>query len=148
MLVSVLLMPLIRRMRSSTEARSCRVSAAIPAASPAARSCSGYAGLAQQAGNHGAGLVAVHRDAHPGLDPVVAHIRAQPHGVANDDAVVLQSADAVGHRAARDLQFGCQRGHAQARVLAQQRDQFLVDFIHSDNLSCHFAKFLPFFIQN
>jgi hypothetical protein len=52
----------------------------------------GHTRLTQQGGNHGAGGVALHRNAHPGADVIGLHVGPQAHGIAHDQALVFQSA--------------------------------------------------------
>jgi hypothetical protein len=91
----------------------------------------GDRGFAEQAGDHHAGLVSLDRDARPCADLVRLRVGAQAHGVADDDALVLEARDAVGDRAARDLELVRECGHAQAGVVAQQADQLMVQGVHS-----------------
>lgn len=87
----VLLMPLSRRIRSSTLASSCRLSARNSASKSHRPLVS--AGWPRRApptvrqSRHG--LRVADRDAHPGGDLVVLHIRTQAHGVANNHTVVF-----------------------------------------------------------
>ena len=114
MLVSVAPMPLIRRSRSSTwpelgEIGRANLGQQVPA--PVGVVHRRHARLAQQRGDHLAHLVALHRDAGPGLDLVGFGVGLQAHGVAGDHAVVFEAGDAVLDGAARDAELVRQRCH-------------------------------------
>ena len=94
----VLLMPLISRIRSSACDISARVSSTqlrqqIPATVGVMQH--GNRGLAEQLGDDAPRLVALHRDAHPGVDLILFHIGPQAHG-ASRSPQLGQLGDMVG----------------------------------------------------
>jgi len=101
-----------------------------------------HARLADQRGDHAAGLVAFDADAHPRADPVRLGIRPQVDGVASDHALVFKLAQTVGDGAAGSVQLRRERCDRHARVAAQQRDELPVEIVqgHQSGARCASAE--------